>query len=192
MQEPILYRVTRPLITFLFKTLYRPTYKGIEYIPTKGPFVLAGNHTNNFDCLLLISATKQTIHFLAKEELLQGIKKGIFKHMGIIPVNRKIHDKDALKKAKETLTKNQVIGIFPEGTFSKTKNKILPLKIGAVKMAHDTNTLLVPFVITGTYKLLRRGITIEFYPPYSVTENLTQENEKLSTFIQKELTKKEV
>ena len=185
--EPILYRVVRPIISILFKFFYRPTYLGLENIPKEGSVVLAGNHTNNFDCLLLISSTKRTIHFLAKDELLKGVKKVIFKNMGIIPVNRRIHDKEALIKAKKVLSQNQVIGIFPEGTFSKVKGQLLPFKIGAVKMAHDTNTKLVPFMINGTYKLLRKNITITFYPPYDVADDLGLENDKLRDFLQKEL-----
>lgn len=191
MKEPILYRILRPIINILIKIVFRPTYIGKEYIPKKGKIVLAGNHTNNLDCLLLISATKRTIHFLAKDELTKGIKKILFNNMGIIPVNRRIHDKNALSKAIDTLNKDKVIGIFPEGTINKTKDIIMPFKIGAVKMANDTNTPIVPFIITGKYKIFNNNLKIEFLNPikYKKVEDLTTYNEELMNIIRKKLAK---
>lgn len=178
--EPILYKIAKPIITILFKILYRPTIVGKENIPKKGRIVLAGNHTNNFDCLLLISSTKRCIHFLAKAELMKGSKKIIFKNMGIIPVNRKIKDKKSLQTAIETLNHDKTIGIFPEGTINRTNDIIMPFKIGAVKMAYETNALIVPFSITGKYKLFNNKLKIIFGEPFKITDsNLDNENKKL-------------
>lgn len=185
--EPILYRLTRPIITFLFKMVYRPKIIGNEFIPKKGRIVLAGNHTNNLDCILLISSTKRTIHFLAKDELIKGPKKIIFKNMGIIPVNRKVHDSSSLNKAKESLNNELVIGIFPEGTFNRSNDLILPFKIGAVKMSYDTNTKLIPFTIKGKYRPFSKDLTLEFYEPMDIKEDLTKENERLMEKIKQKL-----
>ncbi len=192
MKDEVLYKISRPVIKVLFNFFYRPTYIGRENIPSSGSFVLAGNHTSYLDPLLLMSSYKRTIHFLAKDSLIKGVKGLIFKHMGIIPVNRKIHDKDALSEAKRALSNNQVIGIFPEGTINRTKDVTLPFKIGAVKMAKDTDSLLVPFTITNKYKLFRKSVTIEFYKPYKVVDNLDIENNKLRSFISSELKRKKV
>ena len=84
MKNSKLYVLVRPIISFLFKLFYRPTIVGKENIPSDGGVVLAGNHTNNFDCLLLLSSTKRPIHFLAKIELFRGIKKIIFANLGLM------------------------------------------------------------------------------------------------------------
>lgn len=187
-KDPRFYKMVRPIVTFLFKFLYRPQIIGKEYIPKEGRIIIAGNHTNNLDCILLISSTKRCIHFLAKDELYKGVKKILFKHMGIIPVNRRVKDGQSLKKAKIFLNKEMVIGIFPEGTFNKSNNPILPFKIGAVKMAHDTKTKIIPFVIKGKYKLFQRKIRIIFFSPVEITEdNLDLANEKLMNFVSKKL-----
>ena len=192
--EPVLYRIVRPIIRFLFTIIYRPTYIGLENIKEDTSLVLAGNHTSNLDCLLLISATRRTIHFLAKDSLIQGWKKKIFLGMGIIPVNRSIHDKEALKSAIDVLNDNKLIGIFPEGTINKTDDIIMPFKIGAVKMAHDTDSYIVPFTIKNKYKIFRKSVILEFYEPYKIVtkdKDLTYENIKLMNIISNNLKEEE-
>lgn len=187
MMEPLLYRITRPIIKVFINIVFRPKYIGLDNIPKSGSVVLAGNHTKFFDPLLVMSCTGRTVHFLAKDSLNKGFKKIIFRNMGIIPVNRSIHDKDALKKAKEFLNKGALIGIFPEGTVNKTSDVILPFKIGAVKMAHDTDSLIVPFTIKGKFRLFN-NLRIEFFKPYKISsDDLTLENQKLMDIISKSL-----
>ncbi len=188
MKEPMLYRFLKPLIKGFITLCFRPKYIGLENIPKDGRCVLAGNHTRIFDPLLIVGCTKRTVHFLAKDELYKGVNGIIFRHMGIIPVNRKIHDKDALKMAKDVLNNDCLIGIFPEGTVNKTSDVIIPFKIGAVKMAHDTKSKIVPFVIKGKYKLIGGKLSIEFLKPISIdSDDLTRENEKLMCIVKTNL-----
>lgn len=188
MKEPILYRIVRPIIKFLVLILFHPKIIGKENIPMDGRCVLAGNHTMIFDPLLIMSSTRRTVHFLAKDELCRGLKGVIFRHMGIIPVNRRIHDKDALKKAKDGLNNDALIGIFPEGTINKTKDIIMPFKIGAVKMAYDTKAPIVPFTIKGKYRVFGGKLRIEFLKSCDIKDdNLTLENEKLMRIISSNL-----
>lgn len=191
MKEPLLYRILRPIISFLFKIIYRPKIIGKENILNNTKIVLAGNHTNILDCLLIMSSTKRTVHFLAKDELVKGYKKYIFSPFGIIPVNRRIHDKNALNMAIKYLEEDKVIGIFPEGTINRTKDIILPFKYGAVKMSKQTSSLLVPFVIKGKYKIFNNNLSIEFFKPYKVVNELEEENKKLENIIISKLIKDE-
>ena len=196
MKEPILYKIVRPIITILVKIVFHPKYIGLENIPASGPVVLGGNHTNNLDCALIISSTKRVVHFLAKDSLLKGIKGIIFKNIGIIPVNRSIHDKKALNNAIIELENKKLIGIFPEGTINRTKDITMPFKIGCVKMTYESDAHIVPFVITGKYKLFNNNLTIEFLPAYKIKHNkandkdLSRENEYLRNLISQKLEEK--
>lgn len=185
MKDALLYKITRPIITVLFKLFFTPKIIGKEYIPKSGKVILAGNHTSNFDCLLLISSTKRNIHFLAKKELWNGPKKIIFANMGLIPVDRKNKDHQALSSSIAYLENNLLIGIFPEGTTEK-EGKMLDFKIGAVKMAKDTNSPIVPFIITGNYKLFSKNLRIEFLKPIMINGDLNHENINLRNIIEKE------
>ena len=51
-----------------------------KYIPENGRVILAGNHTNYFDCILVGCATDRCVHYLAKDELMKGPLKIIFKN----------------------------------------------------------------------------------------------------------------
>ncbi len=177
----LLYKIVRPIITLLFKVIFRPTYIGKENIKKNSPLVLAGNHTNNLDCLLLISSTKREIHFLGKHTLLKGIKGIIFKYMGVIPVDRgALHNHESLTSAIEVLNKGHVIGIFPEGTINRTSDLIMNFKLGAVKMAKETDAYITPFVITGKYIPFKKSIKIIFLEPYLIeNDDLLKENERL-------------
>lgn len=187
----LFYRIVRPIVRFLFLSLFRPRIKGIENIPKNENYILAGNHTKWLDPVMLVAIVKDEIHFLAKDSLFKGITKPIVKGMGAISVNRKIHDHQALENAIDALRKGAVIGIFPEGTINRGKKEpTLPFKIGAVKMANTTNTKIIPFVITGKYKVFSSAITIEFLKPRTISNNLDVENEKLRDEINKKLEEK--
>ena len=182
------YTIVKPIVKALFYILFRPKVIGKENILKKGTYVLDGNHTKWLDSVMLFSvAPRNQVHFLAKEELWHGKGWIVVKAMGCIPVNRKIHDKDALIKAYEYLNNGNCIGIFPEGTINRTDDIIMPFKFGAVKMCKETNADLIPFVITGKYKLFKRGITIEFLKPRKVSQDLELENEKLMDAVSEKL-----
>ena len=174
----ILYWIVKIFGTPIFYLLFRPKYINKKNIPKNVPVVLAGNHKSNFDCASLVCSTNRVVHFLAKKELLDTKIKWFFKGMGIIPVDRKNKNPQALQEAIKNLNENKVIGIFPEGTTNKTNDIIMPFKYGAVKMASETNAYIVPFSITGEYKFFGR-LKITFGEAYKVGTDLEQENKIL-------------
>lgn len=176
MKESKLYRFARPIIKVFVKLVLRPKFVGLDNIPKSGKVILAGTHTNNLDCLLLISSTKRSVHFLAKDELWKGPKKIIFSNMGLIPVNRREKDKSVIPTTIKYLNEERVVAIFPEGTFSKD-HTLLPFKIGTVKIAHDSNTPIIPFIIKGRY--FKKGLKIVYGKPFNIeSEDLDYENKK--------------
>lgn len=188
MNNTIFYKIIRPILKVLFKVLFHPRIIGIDNLPKDKNYVLAGNHTKWLDPIMLIAIIPKQVHFLAKDSLFKGITKPFLKGVGAIPVNRKIHDHQALESAIKALKEKDVIGIFPEGTINREKKTpTLPFKIGAVKMANVTNTSIVPFVITGKYKLFSSKVTIEFLKPRKISDNLEKENQMLREEIDKKL-----
>ena len=57
---------------------------------------------------------------------------------------------------------------------------LLPFKFGCVSMAKKTNSQIVPFAVTGDYKIGNDNLMVRYGEPYYVeTDNLEKENEKL-------------
>lgn len=183
----IFYGIIRIFLKINVYLFLHPKVKGREQISKEGSIVLAGNHTSWLDPLLLIAVVPRKVHFLAKIELFKGIEGFVVRQMGCIPVNRKIHDKDSLKNAKEELRMGEVIGIFPEGTINRSDDIVMPFKIGAVKMSSDTDSILVPFIITGKYNIIGRSVSIEFLEGRKISDDLDYENKKLMKDISKKL-----
>ena len=88
------------------------------------------------------------------------------------------------------LCSGKTIGIFPEGTINRGDGIILPFKIGCVKMAFDTKSQVVPFVIKGKYNIFGKSVSIKFLEPFTPSDdNLDYENNKFMDLIKNELKK---
>lgn len=187
-KDTLFYKIVKPVLKVVFKVLFRPTVVGLENLPKEGRIVIAGNHTKWLDPVMLVSMTNRPVHFLAKKELFDSWKSSwIVKGMGCIPVNRKIKDSNVLESAYKYLENECCIGIFPEGTINRTDDIIMPFKIGAVKACNTTNSKLVPFIITGKYKLFKKSVKLEFLKPIKIGNDLEKENKKFMDIVSKKL-----
>lgn len=178
----IMYTIYKHILGIIFIAYYRPKFVNKEYIPKNGPIIIAGNHMHLLDQCLPILSTKRMIHYMAKKEYFEGKMAWFFKSSGCISVDRenKENAKIAIEKATNLLKNGYAVGIFPEGTRNKTDELLLPFKIGAVKMAKDTNATIVPFVITGKYKFWNNNLTITFLKPFKINDmTLENANERL-------------
>lgn len=186
MKENILYKICKIIYMILLKILFRPKAYGKENIPNEGALIFAGNHRHAFDPVVVMSNTKRQVHYMAKEELFKGIHGLIFKNIGLIKVNRNQSNPGAVLSAEQILKNGGTIGIFPEGTRNRTENEILKFRTGAVRIAKNTNTKILPFAIRGKYKLFRKGIEIEFGKPIDVSN---MEVEEANSYLEQEVLK---
>lgn len=161
------YNSIKKIMNVPVKLLFNPEVIGIENIPNK-PYILAGNHKSMFDIPLLITNIPDDIHFMAKKELFNLILiRDVFSKMGAFPVDRK-SGLSALRTSIKLLNNNEIVGIFPEGTRNKTDDIILPFKEGVASIATRTNSLIVPFGISGKY--VRNKLKLNIGEPIDIKE----------------------
>lgn len=125
--------------------------------------ILVANHVSYLDPPALGVACPRRVYFMAKEELFHIPLFGHLLHgLGAFPVKRGVPDRRAVKRALAILAAQQVLGIFPEGTRSKS-GELGPAEEGAAVLALRTGACLIPAGIRGTRG--RRPVRVVFGPP---------------------------
>ncbi|MDX6490321.1 MAG: 1-acyl-sn-glycerol-3-phosphate acyltransferase [Gaiellaceae bacterium] len=141
--------------------LYRLRVRGLEHLP-EGGFVLAANHTSNFDPwpLGLPLLPHRQLRFMAKSELFNPVLAPLLRAAGAFKVRRGEGDMDAMRTAAELAREGEIVVMFPEGTRQKKglrkKHEARP-HTGAARIALAAGVPLVPAAITGTDRLRRLG-----------------------------------
>ncbi len=158
-----MYKFLRGLVAVVTWPVFRTKYTNAKQIPLEGRFVIAPNHISALDAILVAIGQKRCIRFMAKEELFKNkLLVWFFTKVGAFPVRRGKGDWDSINNAKNMIDNGDAIGIFIEGTRSKTGELLRP-RSGAVMIAHQMNCKIVPVSITYRTKKLtlfsRRYIT---------------------------------
>lgn len=174
-ENKILYKMLKLIYSSLLKILYRPKAHGIENIPEEGAIIFVGNHRHAFDPIVVMAHTKRIVHYMAKESLFKGIHGIILKRIGLIKVYRSKTNPMAVGEAVEILENGGTVGIFPEGTRNRTEQELLRFKHGAVVIAKQSNSKIIPFAIKGRYKVFKKDLEIEFGNPVDVIQMETEE-----------------
>jgi 1-acyl-sn-glycerol-3-phosphate acyltransferase len=146
----------------VLKGLYRLRAEGQENLPEEGGYVLAANHTSNFDPwpLGMPLFPKRFLRFMAKSELYWWPLGKLITAGGGFPVRRGERDVEAMKKAVALARQGHVVTMFPEGTRQRkglVKRYQPKSHTGAARIALEAGVPLVPAAISGTDRLSRLG-----------------------------------
>jgi 1-acyl-sn-glycerol-3-phosphate acyltransferase len=143
----------------IVKTLFRLRARGLEHVP-EGGFVLAANHSSNFDPwpLGMTLFPRRYLRFMGKSELFWTPLKQFITACGAFPVRRGERDLEAIRTATELCREGHVVVMFPEGTRRKKglrKRYEARAHTGAARIALGAGVPLIPVAIAGTDRLGR-------------------------------------
>jgi 1-acyl-sn-glycerol-3-phosphate acyltransferase len=157
------------------KGLYRLRVRGLEHLPASG-FVLAANHTSNFDPwpLGIPLLPHRQLRFMAKSELFNPVLAPILRAGGAFKVRRGEGDLEAMRTAAELARAGEIVVMFPEGTRQRKglrkRHEARP-HTGAARIALTADVPLVPAAITGTDRLSRLGpLRVTFGEPIDLAD----------------------
>lgn len=131
--------------------------EGLENIPAEGPLILAINHISLWDPVVAGCSVPRKVSFMAKEELFRvPILGWVIGKLGAFPVKRGQGDMNAIRQSIAILKDGGVLGLFPEGTRSKT-GEIQKGMPGMVLLMEKGKASVVPIRVRGTKKMLTKG-----------------------------------
>ena len=203
--------VYRPVVgtaLTLFKAMdWRVMVSGVENIPKSGPAVIATNHIGYLDFVFVGYGARYSgrlVRFMAKQEIFKHPVAGpLMRGMKHIPADRFGQAGDAIQLSIDAVNKGEVVGMFPEGTISRS---FVPAdgKTGAARIAIETGAPLIPGVVWGSQRILTKGrpknfqrhipITVDFdtpieyepgEDPYHVTKRLMERITTMANFAAK-------
>lgn len=173
-----LYYFCCGLLKIIMLFVFRIRVIGRENVPKKGGAILAVNHRSNWDVIIAGLECPRMLRFMAKSELFENkLFGGLIRRLGAFPVQRGKGDVGAIKGAMNTLKRNHVLLMFPEGRRMRNGKRAEHAKGGVAMIAVHAQVPVIPVYISGEYKWMRK-ITIIFGQPITYEQYA---GEKLSS-----------
>jgi 1-acyl-sn-glycerol-3-phosphate acyltransferase len=185
----VLYLVIAVVSWPVLRGLFRLRASGVENLPA-GPFVLAANHTSNFDPwpLGLPLFPRRFLRFMAKSELFWFPLSLVVRAGGGFRVRRGEGDVEAVETAVRLCRGGHVVVMFPEGTRRKKglrKRHQARWHSGAARIAIEAAVPLVPAAIAGTDRLSRLGpLRVAYGAPVSLDGGADEATERLQDAVE--------
>jgi 1-acyl-sn-glycerol-3-phosphate acyltransferase len=172
---PLFYQALRGPVRAALQRWFSLRVEGLDHLPAGGPFLVAANHHNYLDGVVLAVALPAPIAFLVMPRVWRAtpLHPWLHRRLGSIPLSLGRPDIGALRTALRALDAGRVVGIFPEGPFS-VRGRLERGQPGVGLLALRAGVPVVPAGIAGTYEALvgRRGyiprrhpLTVRFGPP---------------------------
>ncbi|AWB83061.1 1-acyl-sn-glycerol-3-phosphate acyltransferase [Corynebacterium yudongzhengii] len=138
----------------------RITCVGAENLPTTGGALIASNHTNYLDmCWVGVPAQlrgKRLVRYMTKKEVFDiPVVGAIMRAMKQVPVDR-FAGRSSIAEAVRYLRAGHLVGVFPEATISRSF-ELKGFKTGAVRIAAEAHTPLIPLVSWGGQRTWTKG-----------------------------------
>jgi 1-acyl-sn-glycerol-3-phosphate acyltransferase len=170
--------IIRRTLHALSKLFWRISYKGLENIPQTGGVIIASNHQTYIDPIWMSLPFRREIRYLAwSESFGWPIIGKIIRWLGAWPIQIEKADKTLVRRTSQWLSSGGALVIFPEGGRCLPDGKMHRFKPGAVRMALEANTPILPITIRGGHRVWPKGyrlphlakIELIFHPLQYVT-----------------------
>ncbi|MCH2132529.1 MAG: 1-acyl-sn-glycerol-3-phosphate acyltransferase [Phycisphaerales bacterium] len=139
------------LTRWYVRLVHRVHYDGLDVLPSEpGPLIVVANHGSALDPFLIQSGCPFFIHWMmARDQMAPGLED-IWRATRVIPTDRLKGDPSAARAALRLLKAGKVVGIFPEGQFSRPHDQLLPFHDGVGTLVSRTRARVLLACVDGT------------------------------------------
>lgn len=128
---------------------------GVENLPEKDGFILFPNHQGLFDMLAIIDTCPRPMGAVIKKEAENWVLvKQVLSVLDGVSMDRSDirASLQVINQVTDQIRNGRNFVIFPEGTRSREKNKILDFKAGTFKSAVNAKCPIVPVALIDSFK----------------------------------------
>jgi 1-acyl-sn-glycerol-3-phosphate acyltransferase len=140
------YRLFRRTMIWLCRLLFGYTLHGGSEVPAEGPLIIASNHSQYADPVLVCVAVPRRVQWMGKKELFVFPFRAFFRFIGTFPVDREGGGRAAIRAALSYLAEGWALGIFPEGTHRGDESS-RQAKSGVVVLAARGDAPVLPVYV---------------------------------------------
>lgn len=140
------YDLFRRFMIVLCRVLFGLRIYGIERVPREGPLIVASNHSQYPDPVLVCMAVPRRMQWMAKKQLFVFPFTWFFRFIGSFPVDREGGGRGAIRASLAFLAEGWALGIFPEGTHHGAEGA-REAKTGAVVLAVRGGAPVLPVYV---------------------------------------------
>ncbi len=146
----MLYSVCKVICLIFLKLVRRLKTYGDPRLQDGQGVLVVSNHISYWDPVVIGCILNRKIHYMAKAELFNiPVLGALITNFGTFPVQREGINPSSIRRALELFNSGEVVGIFPEGTRSKTSEMLNP-HLGAAMLALKGGVPLLPIALSGT------------------------------------------
>jgi len=148
----LLYGFVRVTFQAFFLVYFRMKRIGREYIPKRGPVIIASNHRSFLDPFVIACMARRPMYYVAKKEIFQynRLLAWALGALGAFPVDRGAGDAQFIETAKAILARG---GKSPGSVSKKTFVLVVGESPGASKLK-KAEDLGIPQLDAGSFQTL--------------------------------------
>lgn len=154
MEKLWIFKLTRLIVSSIFRLYFRMEFEGLENVPDQGAMIVAPNHVSYLDPIWVSIPIDRPLQYMTWDKMTRLPLLGpLMRAYGAFPVNVETAtgNRAALRHSLEHLRAGGGLMIFPEG--GRTRNgRLMPFKPGVIRLALDTEVPIVPVTIIGGYE----------------------------------------